>query len=90
MGDLHVALVDLSVNHGGVDALVPEQLLHLLDGHPFVYRHGRQGTAEFVRMDIGQVQFPPQLAKPNLDAADLQPLVWAQQRHEERGIVVGT
>ena len=75
VGYFDVALADLGVNHGGVDALMSEQMLNLLDRHPFVDRHGRQRAAEFVRMNFRDVQFPAELAKPDLHAADFEAII---------------
>ena len=72
MGNLYVALVDLGINHGGIDALMSKQLLNLLDGHSLINGHGRKGAAEFMRVDFRDVQLPAKFAKPNFNPADLQ------------------
>jgi hypothetical protein len=38
-----IALGGMDINHGGVDILVPGQLLDVLQLHPFLRKHGEGG-----------------------------------------------
>ena len=82
MGFFYIVLIDHRVLERGVDALVTEELLYLFDRHSLINGHRRQGSPELVRMDLVKAQLPSDFSKPNFNPADLQSLVWAQQRNE--------
>lgn len=88
MRGLNISLVHHRILQRSINALVAEQLLHLLDRHPLVDCHRRQCTSEFMWMHFIQVQFPPQVAQAYLDAADLQPVVRLLQRHEQGRVII--
>ena len=66
----HICLIHHGVVHSGINLGMAEELLHLLHGHTLVDGDGGEGTAEFVGMDAGNLQFSAQLAQANLHTAD--------------------
>ncbi len=89
MRRLYIVLIHNSVVHGGVDLGVTEDLLDLFDGHSFVDGAGSHGPPELVRMDVGNMQFPSELAEADLDAADLQSRMRRVQGNEQSWIIIG-
>ena len=83
MGILDVFLVDHGVLHGGIDLGMAQKPLDLFYGHPLVDGPGGQGPSEFVRMDLGDVEFSPQSPEPAFHSADLQPVIGLEQRNKE-------
>ena len=75
MGNFDVILVNHSILQSGIDALVTEQLLYLLDRHTLVNCRGRKRSSEFMRMHFAQVKFSAQFAQTNFDATDQQPVI---------------
>ena len=67
-----------------------QQLLHLLNGHSFVNCPGCQSAPEFVGVDFGNPQPSAQFPQANFHPADFQPVVGAEERDKEGGIVVGS
>jgi len=61
MGVADVALLDVRVPERRVDLGVAKQDLDLLYRHPLVYRAGREGPAEAVRMDVLDFVLGPQI-----------------------------
>ncbi len=90
MRQFDVILVHHSVLQGGIEALVAEQMLHLLDRHTFVNSHGGQCTAELVRVYLRDVELTTEIAQTNLDTADLQAFTWSEEGHEESFVIVST
>lgn len=52
MRQLHILLLDHGVVHGGINFLVTEELLHLLDRHSFAYHRSCQYSSELMRMHL--------------------------------------
>ena len=89
MGGLDVVLIHDCILHGGTDLRMTEDLLHLLNGHSLVDGAGSHGAAEFMRVDLVQIQLPAQLPQTDLHAADLQTVKRGIQRHEQRRVCIG-
>lgn len=88
MREFDVGLVHHSIAHGGVYLDMPQELLHLFYGHPFVDGHGGQRATELMRMDTRNLEATTQLTKTHLNARDLEPFVRSIQRHEQGRILV--
>ena len=58
---LDVVLIHYRILHGGADLRMTEDFLHLLNGHSLVDGAGSHGAAEFMRVDLVQIQLPAQL-----------------------------
>ena len=85
---LDIRLIYHCVLQGRIDALMAQELLHLFDRHAFVDGHRCERPAEFVGVDPAQVQLFAKLVHPDLDPANLQPVVGMLQRNEQGGVVV--
>ena len=72
----HIILVDHCVLECGIDALMPKELLNLLDWHSFVNRHCGQSSSEFMRVNLMETQFTANFPQTYLNTANLQPLEW--------------
>lgn len=59
-----------------------KKLLYLLYGHPLVNGHRSQRSAEFMGMDLVEVQLAANFTKPYFNSADLQSVIWFKQRHK--------
>ena len=88
MRNLDIGLIHHRILHGRVDFCVSKKLLHLLDGHALIYGFGGERTAEFVGMHLGDIETPAQIAHPYLYTADLQAIMRALERDEQRGIII--
>lgn len=88
MREFNIGLVHHGITHGGIYLDVPQELLHLLHRHPFVNGHSGQCPAELVGMDARHLQAAAQLAKADLNAGDLEPLVRFVQCHEQGRILI--
>ena len=51
MGCFYIALINHCILHRGVDLLMSQQFLYLLDRHPFIYGSCCHSSTEFMRMD---------------------------------------
>ena len=88
VGHLHILLINHGILHGGVYLRMTQQPLHLFDGHSLINGSGSQGSSEFMGMDLGNPQFPPQAPQPDFHAADLQAVIGFQQGYEKSGIII--
>ena len=88
MRNLYVILIHHRVLQRGVNALVAEELLHLLNRHALVNGHGCQRPAEFVRMDATQLQLFAEFMQPDLDSPYLEPVVGLLQGNKQCGIII--
>jgi hypothetical protein len=52
MGIFYISLIDHRIAHGGVNLYMPQEPLHLLNGHPFVNGPGGKGAPEFMRVRL--------------------------------------
>ena len=57
MGGFHIALFHHCVMKGGIDLLMPQKPLYLLNRHSFVDCRGCHGPPEFVRMYVMDIAF---------------------------------
>lgn len=89
VGYLHILLINHGVLHGGIYLRMPQQPLHLFNGHALINGSGSQGSSEFMGMDLGNSQFPPQAPQPDFHAADLQAVIGFQQGYEKGRIIIG-
>ena len=83
-----VILVYHSILQGGIDALVAEKLLHLLDWHAFVDRHSCECPPKFVRVYLGYAKSSAEFSQANLHAADQQTIIRCLQRYKQCRIIV--
>ena len=88
MRQLYVVLVDHCVAQRGVYPYMTQQSLHLLDRHPFVDGHRREGSSELVRMHTLHMGRPPQRFQPPLHTANLQTLMRIVETDKQSRIVV--
>ena len=89
MGGLDVVLIHDCILHGGTDLRMTENFLHLLNGHSLVDGTGCHGAAEFMRVDLVQIQLTPQLPQTDLHAADLQTVKGCVQCYKQRRVFIG-
>ena len=75
MGDFHVVLIDDGILHGCVNLGVPEDFLHLLDGHTLVDCPCCHGSTEFMGVYLCQSQLSAQLAQADFHTADLETIM---------------
>ena len=75
MGHFHIDLIHFRIMEGGVDFDVAENALDLFYGHPFVYSHGGEGPAEFVRMNLVQPNALANSSETDFNSADCQSVV---------------
>lgn len=88
MRGLYIALVHHGVVHGGVYSRMPEELLHLLDGHALVDGVRCERSPELVRMYPIDSRSLAEASQTRLHAADTHPLPASSQGHEKGGTVV--
>jgi len=81
-------LADHGILKSGIDLLVPQKLLYLLDGHSLVDGPRRQSPPELVRMNPSNMKPLPQTPQADFHAADLQAFMGIQQRNEQSGLIV--
>ena len=87
--DFYVVLIHHCVLQRSIKTLMSKEMLHLLDGHSFVYRHSGEGATELVWVYSRQVQLLPKAAQSHFDSAYLEPFVRRKQRHKECFFGVG-
>ena len=80
---LHILLFHHRIVHGGIDFLMPQELLDLLYGHSLVYGRRSQRPAELVRMDLREVQAFSEFSEPGFHAANQQAFIRGFERDEE-------
>lgn len=86
---LHIALIHHGIVHGRIDLGMPQQHLHLLDGHPLVNGQGGHGSPELVRMHTIQMKPSAEGAQPDFNAADVEPFMGRIQADEQRLVIIG-
>ena len=88
MCQLHILLFHHRIVHGGVDLLMPQELLDLLYGHSLVYGRRSQRPAEFVRMDLREVQAFSEFSEPGFHTSNHQTLIRGFEGDKEGGVIV--
>ena len=85
---LHVTLIHHGIVHGRVNLGMPQQHLHLLNGHPFVNGERGHGSPELVRMHTIQMKPSAEGAQSDFDAADVEPFMGRIQADEQCLVII--
>ena len=85
---LYIALIHHGIVHGRINLGMPQQNLHLLDGHPLVNGQGGHGSPELVRMHTIQMKPSAEGAQSDFDAADVEPFMGRIQADEQCLVII--
>lgn len=87
---LHGFLCHGTVNPGGLNALMPKEFLHLLNGHSGVKQVGGACPAEAVRVDIFYACRAADPVDDIFQSPSCKTVIWSLAADKERRIVVST
>ena len=87
-GVLDIRLIHHRILQSGINALVSEELLHLLDRHPFVDRHSSKCPSELVRVCLVDAEITSYIPEADLHVADLQAVKRLDKRNKECFFIV--
>ena len=85
---LNIILIDHGILKGSVNALVPKELLDLLNGHAFINCHCSQGPPELMGMNLMKAEVTANLPQANLNTTNLEPFKRLQERNKQGFILI--